>query len=71
MTRAEPTLSRTISAAASDMGLSGLVSTTRVCMTSPTVKARRPSSATFADLMQFGVVRGGGPGELFGEHPPQ
>src|ERR1700683_4512397 len=72
MTRAEPTRSRTISAAASAMGLPGLASTTRVGMTSPTVKARRPSSATFADLEQRGVVvRSGRPGQLLGEQPPQ
>ena len=71
MTRAEPTRSRTISAAASDMGLSGVVSMTRVCIISPTVWARRPSSATFADLEQLGVVRRGRPGELLGEQPPQ
>jgi uncharacterized protein (DUF2252 family) len=71
MTRAEPTLSRTISAAASDMGLSGVVSTTRVCIISPTVRARRPSSATFAHLEQLGVVRGGRPGELLGEQSPE
>src|SRR3984893_11174722 len=71
MTRAEPTRSRTISAAASDMGLSGVVRMTRVCIISPTVRARRPSSATFADLEQLGVVRGGRPGELLGEQPPE
>src|SRR5580700_4430742 len=71
MTRAEPTRSRTISAAASDMGLSGVVRMTRVCIISPTVRARRPSSATFADLEQLGVVWSGRSGELLGEQSPE
>src|SRR5438270_795856 len=72
MTRAEPTFSRTISAAASATGLSGLVDTIRECIRSPTVRGRRAVSATFADFEQLGlVVRGRRPGELFGEQPPQ
>src|SRR5713226_3480419 len=72
MTRAEPTFSRTISAAASATGVSGLVDTIRECIRSPTVKTRRLASATFADLIELGVVvRGGWPGELFGQQPPQ
>jgi hypothetical protein len=59
MTRAEPTFSRTIAAAASATGLSGLVDTIRECIRSPTVNGRRAVSATFADFEQLGlVVRG-------------
>src|SRR2546426_12760914 len=72
MTRAEPTFSRTIAAAASATGLSGLVDTIRACIRSPTVNGRRAVSATFADFEQFGVVvRSRRPGELFGQQPPE
>src|SRR5712691_630779 len=72
MTRAEPTFSRTISAAASATGLSGLVVTIRECIRSPTVKGRRVASATFADFEQLRlVVRRRRPGELFRQQPPQ
>ena len=53
MTSAEPTFSRTISAAASATGLSGLVDIIRACIRSPTVKGRRAASATFADFKQL------------------
>ena len=72
MTRAEPTFSRTIAAAASATGLSGLVVTIRECTRSPTVKGRRAGSATFADFEQLRlVVRRRRPGEFFGQQPPQ
>ena len=51
ITRADPTFSRTIAAAASATGESGgVVDTGRACVRSPTVRARRPTSATFADF---------------------
>src|SRR6266481_6044424 len=72
MTRAEPTFSRTIAAAASATGLSELVDTIRESTRSPTVSSRRAVSATFADFEQFGlVVRSRRPGELFGQQSPQ
>src|SRR5512146_3125265 len=72
MTRAEPTLSRTIAAAASATGLSGSVETIRACIRSPTVRDRRAVSATFADFVQLGfVVRRRRPGQFLGQQPPQ
>ena len=72
MTRAEPTFSRTIAAAASATGLSGLVVTIRECIRSPTVKGPRVGSATFADFKQLRLVAPRPrPGELFGQQPPQ
>src|SRR5579859_4785271 len=72
MTRAEPTLSRTIEAAASATGLSGLVDTIRACTRSPTVRDRRAVSATFADFIQLGfVVRRRRAGEFLRQQPPQ
>src|SRR5258707_14561488 len=72
MTRAEPTFSRTIAAAASATGLSGLVDTIRACIRSPTVRGRRGVAAPFTDLIHLGlVVRGPRPRELFGKQPPQ
>src|SRR5215813_538023 len=72
MTRAEPTFSRTIAAAASATGLSGLVDTMRECIRSPTVKVRRVVSATFADFEKFRLVmRRRRPSEFLGQQPPQ
>jgi hypothetical protein len=56
MTSADPTFSRTIAAAASATGLSGLVDTIRECIRSPTVKGRRALSATFAYFEQLGFI---------------
>src|ERR1043165_8219384 len=70
-TRAEPTLSPTIAAAASATGLSGPVDTIRACIRSPTARDRRAVSATFADFVQLGFVvrrRRGGP--VLGQQPP-
>src|SRR5450631_676053 len=72
ITKAEPTFSRTIAAAACATGLSGVAATTLVCISSPTVTTRRPPSPTFADLIKVGVtLRSTRPGKLFGQHPPQ
>src|SRR5262249_18343773 len=72
MTRAEPTFSRTIAAAAPATGLSGPVHTIRGCLRSPTVKGRRAASAPFADFERLGLVgRSRRPGELLGQQPPQ
>src|SRR5487761_887945 len=72
ITKAEPTRSRTIAAAASASGLSGAADTTRVFISSPTVTARRVVSPTLADLIELGVaLRGARLGELFGQQPPQ
>src|SRR5581483_4694158 len=72
MTRSDPTLSRTIPAAASATGLSGPVDTTRACIRSPTVRDRRAVSATFADFVQLGfVVRRRRAGKFLGQQPPQ
>lgn len=72
ITRADPTFSRTIAAAASATGLSGLVETIRAGRRSPTVSGLRMVSATFADFEQLRfVMRCGWAGELLGEQPPQ
>src|SRR5579875_1910385 len=79
MMKADPTFSRTISAATSATGLSGAAETTLVFISSPTVPARRPLSATscplsatLADLVELGIaLRGGRPGQFRGQQPPQ
>src|SRR5580693_384582 len=75
MMSADPTFCRTMAAAASATGSSGLVVTTRVVITSRTVSVRPgrlESSATLADLIEFRVrVRGGRAGQFLGQHAPQ
>src|SRR5215472_9787405 len=67
MMSADPTLCRTMAAAASDTESSGLVATTSVVIRSWMVSERRGSSATFAYLVQVLVGdRRGRAGQLLG-----